>query len=87
MHLCLPASLLMPKSMFREAASTAGEGLDAIRAMADLCEMSLTSTGIRYARLVTEPVAVILSMNGKVLFSIMSPALRAQRNSHMAKEG
>lgn len=81
------ASLLMPKSMFREAASTAGEGLGAVKAMADLCQMSLTSTAIRYARLVTEPVAVILSMNGKVLFSIMSPTLRAQRNLTWLKKG
>ncbi len=49
--------------------------------------MSLTSTAIRYARLVTEPVAVILSMSGKVLFSIMSPTLRAQRNLTWLKKG
>jgi hypothetical protein len=81
------ASLLMPKPLFREAASAVGEGLGAVKAMADVCQMSLTSTAIRYARLISEPVAVVLSMNGKVLFSIMSPALRAQRNLTWLKKG
>jgi hypothetical protein len=81
------ASLLMPKSLFREAAATAGSGLDAVIAMATLCEMSLTSTAIRYARLITEPVAVVLSINREVLFSIMSPMLRAQRNLTWLKKG
>ena len=81
------ASLLMPKPLFREAAAGVGNGLNAIIAMAALCEMSLTSTAIRYARLITEPVAVVLSMNRKVLFSIMSPTLRAQRNLTWLKKG
>jgi hypothetical protein len=45
------ASLLMPKSLFREAAANVGNGLDAVVALANLCDMSLTSTAIRYARL------------------------------------
>lgn len=81
------ASLLMPPHLFREAAATAGNGLDAVIAIATLSEMSLTSTAIRYARLVAEPVAVVLSMNRKVLFSIMSPMLRAQRNLTWLKKG
>jgi hypothetical protein len=81
------ASLLMPKPLFREAAANAGNGLNAVIAMAMLCEMSLTSTAIRYARLIAEPVAVVLSMNRKVLFSIMSPTLRAQRNLSWLKKG
>jgi hypothetical protein len=81
------ASLLMPKPLFSEAAANVGNGLNAVIAMATLCEMSLTSTAIRYARLITEPVAVVLSMNRKVLFSIMSPTLRAQRNLTWLKKG
>jgi hypothetical protein len=48
----------MPRSLFGEAAATAGSGLEAVITMATLCEMSLTSTAIRYARLITEHVAV-----------------------------
>jgi len=81
------ASLLMPKALFREASENVGNGLNTVLAMAALCEMSLTSTAIRYARLITEPVAVVLSMNRKVLFSIMSPTLRAQRNLTWLKKG
>jgi hypothetical protein len=81
------ASLLMPKLLFRDAAANVGSGLNAVIAMAALCEMSLTSTAIRYARLVAEPVAVVFSMNRKVLFSIMSPTLRTQRNLTWLKKG
>ena len=82
------ASLLMPKPLFLEAAANLGvEGLNAIKALSDLCEMSLTSTAIRYARLVEEPVAVVFSMNQKVLFSIMSPPLRRQRSLTWLKKG
>jgi hypothetical protein len=81
------ASLLMPKPLFHDAAATVGNGLDAVIALATLCEMSLTSTAIRYARLIAEPVAIVLSMNRKVLFSIMSPMLRTQRNLTWLKKG
>jgi hypothetical protein len=37
--------------------------------MATLCEMCLTSTAIRYARLITEHVAVVLSMNRRLISS------------------
>ena len=39
-------SLLMPRSLFGEAAATAGSGLEAVITMATLCEMSLTSTAM-----------------------------------------
>ncbi len=78
----------MPKPLFlRAAAGLGSESLTAVKALSDLCEMSLTSTAIRYARLVEEPVAVVLSMNQKVLFSIMSPPLRRQRNLTWLKKG
>jgi hypothetical protein len=77
----------MPRPLFREAVAIVGDGLNAIKAMADLCEMSLTSTAIRYTRLVDEPVAVVVSLDRKVLFSIMSPALRLQRNLTWLKKG
>jgi hypothetical protein len=77
----------MPRPLFREAVATVGDGLNAIKAMADLCEMSLTSTAIRYTRLVDEPVAIVVSLDRKVLFSIMSPALRLQRNLTWLKKG
>lgn len=42
---------------------------------------------IRCARLFAEPVAVILSAQQRVVFSIMSPSLRKQRNLAWLKKG
>jgi hypothetical protein len=81
------ASLLMPKHLFRPACANTGIGLDAIKAMASICDTSLTATSIRFARLSPDPVAVILSMNQKVLFSIMSPCFRTQRTLTWIKRG
>jgi hypothetical protein len=81
------AALLMPKDLFRSACSQFESGMDTVMGMSSLCEMSLTSTAIRYARLSTEPVAVIVSAQQRVVFSIMSPSLRKQRKLVWLKKG
>ena len=55
------ATLLMPRTLFTRAMSTAGDGLPAIEKLAEQCHTSLTATAIRYARCTREPVAVVLS--------------------------
>jgi hypothetical protein len=81
------AALLMPKDLFRNASTQFEAGMEAVLGMSSLCETSLTSTAIRYARLSAEPVAVIFSAQQRVVFSIMSPSLRKQRNLAWLKKG
>lgn len=81
------ASLLMPKNLFLEAKESAGNGLEAITSLATLCGTSLTATGIRYARLAKEPVAVVCSKGQKVLFAFMSESLKRQRNLTWLQKG
>lgn len=81
------ASLLMPKSLFKNACEDAGQGIEAVKVLADICGTSLTATSIRYARLNTSPVAVICSVGQKVAFAFMSNALKARRNLTWIKKG
>ena len=55
------ASLLMPADLFKVEMRKVREGLDAIIALADAAETSLTATAFRYAELAEEAVAVAIS--------------------------
>lgn len=81
------AGLLMPKALFKTATLSAGQGLDAVEAMADLCKTSLTATSIRYANVTDEPFAVVCSMGQKIEFAFMSKGLKAQRNLTWLRKG
>jgi hypothetical protein len=81
------ANLLMPKSLFMEACEDTEQGLDAVKMLAEMCGTSLTATSIRYARLTTNPVAIICSIGQKVSFTFMSNALKARRNLIWMKKG
>jgi len=81
------AALLMPKKLFSKASAQFRIGMNSVLALASLCEMSLTSTAIRYARLSRDPVAVVLSAEQRVLFSVMSPTFRAYRGLTWLKKG
>lgn len=81
------ASLLMPKILFSTALSQAGQGLAAIESLADTCKTSLTATGIRYALLTDDPVAVICSAGDRVLFAFMSKTLRQRRDLTWIRKG
>lgn len=81
------AALLMPKPLFLKGRASLGLGLETVHRMAALCQMSLTSTAIRYARLSQDATAVILSEEQRVVFSIMSPSLRAHRGLTWLKKG
>lgn len=74
------AGLLMPKGLFKSAIQSAGQGLEAVEAMAVLCKTSLTATSIRYANVTDDPFAVVCSIGQRIEFAFMSKALKAQRN-------
>ena len=81
------AALLMPEPLFRTATRRAGEGFAAIEALATTFRTSLTSTAIRFARFSEDPVAVVISSDGKVDCCFMSEPLRAIRGMQWLKKG
>ena len=81
------AALLMPKALFSRSCAGLDPGMQTVQQMAALCETSLTSTAIRHARLSQYPLAIILSAQQRVLFSIMSPSLKAHRGLTWLKKG
>lgn len=81
------AALLMPKALFSKGCASLNLGMGTVQRMASLCQMSLTSTAIRYARLSQYPIAVVLSAEQRVVFSIMSPSFKAHRGLTWLKKG
>lgn len=73
------SGLLMPEGPFRAALRGAGEGLAAVRRLASTCSTSLTATAVRYAQLTHDAVAVVVSTDGGVEFSVISDAMREVR--------
>ena len=70
------AGLLMPRPLFTDAMRRAGDGLAAIQALADLCQTSLTATGIRYTQCTHDPMAIVLSTGNQINYCFMSDALK-----------
>jgi hypothetical protein len=64
--------LLIPEFLFHKHRREFGTGLDGVKGLAELFQTSLTATGIRYATLSTEPVAVVVSVKDRVLYSVLS---------------
>jgi Zn-dependent peptidase ImmA (M78 family) len=81
------AGLLMPKNLFQAAIKDAGEGLEAVEALAEICGTSLTATSIRFANLVDMPVAVVCSRGDRVSFAFMSDEMKKRRNLTWIKKG
>ena len=81
------AGLLMPKAAFQVAIDDAGEGISAVEVLATRCRTSLTATAIRFAKLSTQPVAVLCSTGDKVDFAVMSEALRLNYHLTWPKRG
>ena len=73
------ASFLMPRDLFLPALRRSGSGFQAIERLSSLCGTSLTATGIRFASFAEDPVAVILSQQGRIQFCALSEALRPVR--------
>lgn len=69
--------LLMPETAFRKAMDRHDPGLDAIEAIAALCQTSLTATAIRYAELTDAAAAVIMSTGGVIDYCFLSDAMKS----------
>lgn len=73
------AELLLPDHLFQPRAEDAVVCLAAIDALAADFEASVSSTGSRFAAVVTTPCAFVLSEDGKVRYASMSKALADAR--------
>ena len=69
------SELLMPEPLLDPILGTAELGLSSVRVIAERCETSYTSAAIRYTQVTPDPIAIVLSHDGKVEFSIVSQAL------------
>ena len=58
--------LLMPKSLFESEMYKFNDGMEAIKALANIFNTSLTTTAIRYIELSEAPALLIISSNGLV---------------------
>lgn len=79
--------LLMPASPFRRAMDGQDPGLDAIEAVADQCETSLTATAIRFAELSDSAVAVIMSAGGFIDYCFLSEAMKSLPKRDWLRKG
>ena len=70
------AALLMPASLFKDAMTTAGDGVDAIEILAETARTSLEATAVRFVELADEPVAVVRSARDRVEYCTMSSPLK-----------
>lgn len=77
------AELLLPDHLFRPLAEDAPVCLASIDTLAADFEASVTSTGSRYASVVTTPCAFILSEDGRVRYPSRSKALIDARAPRM----
>jgi len=69
------AGLLMPDPMFSKAMRSAGDGIQAIRSLSDLCMTSLEATAIRFIARADIPTAIIRSQGQRIDYCFMSPSL------------
>ena len=84
------ANLLMPKRLFRPAMLRAGSGLSAILQLADLCKTSWLATAIRYVKLTSDAMAVVVSEGPTLCYAFLSDELKEfhdidwpKRNAHL----
>ena len=70
------AELLMPRSLFMNAMRRAGDGLDAIEYLHNLCKTSLEATAIRYTKCTRDPMAIVLSTGKQINYCFMSDELK-----------
>jgi hypothetical protein len=71
------AGLLMPASAFRKALGKHKPGISAIEALAELCRTSLPATGIRYAELTEDAVAIIVSTGTTIDYCCLSDTMKS----------
>lgn len=81
------AGLLMPSAPFRKEMDGHDSGLDALSAIADRCETSLTATAIRYAELTDGAVAVVMSTGGIIDYCFLSEAMKSLPKRDWLRKG
>jgi hypothetical protein len=81
------SSLLMPRPLFEQALANLAPGFTAIQAMKDLCQMSVLATALRYAKLSTVPVAVVVSRDATVNYWWPSTAFQKLNGVGWLKKG
>ncbi|MDE0691968.1 MAG: ImmA/IrrE family metallo-endopeptidase [Gammaproteobacteria bacterium] len=74
------ANLLMPKGLFGAAMRRAGDGLSAVLELADLCETSRLATAIRYVKLTSDAMAVVVSEGPTLRYAFLSDELKEFRD-------
>lgn len=79
------ANLLMPKGPFLSAMRNAGDGLEAILTLADLCETSRLATAIRYVNLTNEAMAIVVSEDQTLRYAFMSDEFKEFRGIRWLK--
>lgn len=70
------AGLLMPSYLFGKLIDKLQSGLGAIQILSEKCETSILATAIRYAELIPDPLAIIVSEGNIIDYCFMSEELR-----------
>ncbi|MDD9863257.1 MAG: ImmA/IrrE family metallo-endopeptidase [Gammaproteobacteria bacterium] len=81
------ANILMPALLFTSAMKKVGDGFIAVKALADLCQTSLTATAIRYAQCTGDSIAVVLSSGNQVDCCFMSDSLKEMEGIEWIRKG
>lgn len=71
------SGLLMPSAPFKKAMARQDAGLELVEALAVLCRTSLPATGIRYAELSEDAVAVIVSTGPTINYCCLSDTMKS----------
>jgi hypothetical protein len=70
------SSLLMPRKLFTAALAKNGDGIEALRRVANLCDTSLIATAIRFTQCSDEPVAMVVTSGRTIDYCFMSTSLK-----------
>jgi len=81
------SGLLMPASLFRRALGKHEAGFAAVESAASQCRTSLTATGIRYAELSEDAVAVIVSTGPAIDYCCLSETMKSLPQLTWLKRG
>ena len=81
------ANLLMPKNLFRKSMAASGDGLAAIINLSELCQTSILATAIRYVKLSSEAIAIVVSEGQSICYAFLSNELKEFKNLQWPSPG
>ena len=81
------AALLMPEVPFRREINKLPMGIEAIKHLSEACETSLIATGIRYANLTQDAVAVIVSSGKSIDYCFVSSGMKEAKGLSFLRKG